>query len=72
MIRKTMIRKAVAGIVAVGLFAAAAAFVTAPLTPSTASASHYAHATGGKPHYLKGGIAKNCLDSQGECASLVW
>lgn len=67
-----MIRKAVAGVVAVGLFAAAAVFVTAPLTPTPASASHYAHTAGGKPHYLKGGVAKNCLDSQGECAAIVW
>lgn len=67
-----MIRKTVAGIVAVGLFAAAAAFVTAPLAPSAASASHYAQAAGSKSHYLKGGITKNCLDSQGECAAMVW
>jgi hypothetical protein len=67
-----MIRKAVAGIVAAGLFTAAAAFVTAPLSPTPAAASHYSYAAGGKSHYLKGGIAKNCLDSQGECAAIVW
>jgi hypothetical protein len=67
-----MSRKLVTGIVAVGLFACAAAFATAPLAPTTASAGHYMHATSGKPHYVKGGISRNCLDSQGECAVLVW
>lgn len=67
-----MTRKLVAGAVAAGLLAAAAAFVAAPLAPTAAYASHYAHATSGKPHYLKGGIARNCLDSQGECAAIVW
>lgn len=67
-----MTRKLVAGLVAAGLFATATAVVTAPLAPTAASASHYASAATGKPHYLKGGIAKNCLDSQGECAGIVW
>ena len=67
-----MIRKTVAGFVAVGLIAAAAAFVTAPLARTGAFASHYSHAAGGKTNYLKAGLAKNCLDNQGECVAIVW
>lgn len=67
-----MIRKTIFGFVAVTVFATVAgAFVTAGFAPTTASASHAIYMGGNKPAYIKGGISKNCLDGQGECALIV-
>jgi hypothetical protein len=68
-----MIRKTVLGVTAAAILAAVAgAVVTGAIAPTVASASHFVYASGNKPAYLKGGISKNCLSHQGECAHTVW
>lgn len=66
-----MIRNTIFGLAAAAIFiAAAGGLVSATLASTTASASH-PYVASNKPAYLKGGIAKNCLDHQGECGLIA-
>jgi hypothetical protein len=68
----TMIRNTIFGVAAAAIFAAAGgALVSASLASTTASASHSGYIASNKPAYIKGGIAKNCLDNQGECGLIA-
>ncbi|MGE3990110.1 hypothetical protein [Pseudorhodoplanes sp.] len=67
-----MIRNAILGIAAaVIMFAAAATLVSTTIYSASASASHSVYGAVNKPSYLKGAIAKHCLDNHGACALVV-